>query len=261
MSEPQPVEVSIEDGVAVLTIANPPANSLDTPTLDQLERAFDQAIAQHQVKVVIITGQGRFAFSAGADIKELAAFEDAQAARAFALKGQRLLDKIEASSKPVIAAINGYCLGGGNELAMACHLRIASERAQLGQPEIDLGLIPSFGAPQRLPRTIPRGKAYELLLTGERLDAEAALPWGLVNQVVLADQLLDKTLELAGKTASKGRVAVISLMEAMREGSKTDLERGLAIEAERFGALFETQDTQEGLTAFLEKRQPQFRDR
>ncbi|NOZ05588.1 MAG: enoyl-CoA hydratase [Chloroflexi bacterium] len=255
------VKSKVEDRVAVLTIDHPPANALSSATLNDLQSAFDAAVADPEVKAIVITGAGPQFFVAGADIKEIAALTSAAAAEAMLLQGQAILNKLEASPKPVIAAVNGYALGGGLELAMACHIRVIAERARLGQPEINLGIIPGFGGSQRLPRLVGRGKALELLLTGDPITGKEAVALGLANVAVPGNAVLRTAVGLAKKIATKGAPSIAALLTAVREGLDTTLEEGLRIEATQFARLTETEDMREGLTAFVEKRAPKFKDR
>jgi enoyl-CoA hydratase/carnithine racemase len=248
---------SVENGVAAITLNHPPVNMLTPQLLNELEMTLDGLAADEQVKVVTITGAGRV-FIAGADINVIASIRSAEEGTELARRGQAVLNKIEASDKPVIAAINGMCLGGGLELALCCHLRIAADAARLGQPEINLGIMPGFGGTQRLPRLIGRAKALELMLTGEPLSATEAKAIGLVSHVVPADDLLRQTQGLARKIASKGQLAVRAVLRAVRKASSLPLPDGLALEARLFGDICETQDKQEGVAAFLEKRHPKF---
>ncbi len=250
----------IEDGVATVTINHPPANSLNSAVMGELEQTFKDLDANDQAKVVVFTGGGNF-FITGADIKEIAAIGSGKQGKELAAKGQSIFNVIESLSKPVIAAINGMCLGGGLELAMACHMRVASERARFGQPEINLGIIPGFGGTQRLPRLVGNPKAAELILTGDMINAQEAKSIGLVNKVVPDAEVLKQAQGLAKKVASKGQVAVRLALKAMREGMKVSLEEGLTAEAAFFGQACDTQDMKEGLKAFIEKRQPKFQDR
>jgi enoyl-CoA hydratase/carnithine racemase len=250
----------IEETVATLAINHPPANTLTESVMDELEAAFEALGKDESVKAVVLTGAGRF-FVAGADIRLLAAIPSSQEGERMALRGQAILDKVEAFDKPVIAAINGACLGGGLELAMCCHVRLAAEGATLGQPEINLGIMPGFGGTQRLPRLVGRSKATELILTGHVISAQEAKALGLVSQVVPPDDLLRQARGLARTMAAKSLVAVRTALRAIREGDELSLRQGLALEARLFGALCETEDRREGLAAFLEKRQPRFKDR
>ena len=255
------VKVAVEDRVAVVTIDHRPVNALDRQTLQELDRTLDGLTADATVKVVVITGGGSLAFVAGADVKEVSQLGSAEAAKGMAALGQAVFLKIQRLSKPVIAAINGVCLGGGCELAMACHLRISGDRARFGQPEINLGIIPGWGGTQRLPRLIGRAKAIEWILTGDMVTAQEALRLGLVNQVVPQDQVLKAAKDLARKLASKGMLAIRESLRAIDEGLNLPLEQGLSGEADAFGRIAATEDCREGVAAFLEKRQPQFKDR
>ncbi|MSO20452.1 MAG: enoyl-CoA hydratase [Acidobacteria bacterium] len=252
--------LSIErrDQVALVTINRPKVlNALNALTIDELARCFTTLKTDADVSVVILTGAGERAFVAGADIRELAQYTPEQA-KACALKGQALCDKIEKLGKPTIAAINGLALGGGCEIALACTLRIASQTARLGQPEVKLGIIPGYGGTQRLPRLVGRGRALELILTGEQLSAEDALRWGLVNRVVPPDQLIAAALELAARIVANSPRAVSLAMEAVNEGLDSPLAQGLFLEASLFGLSFSTSDMQEGTKSFLEKRPANF---
>ena len=256
----QNVKVAVEDRVAVVTIDHRHVNALDRQTLQELGQIIGAIGADSTVKVVIITGGGSLAFVAGADIKEVGQLKSPQEAQEMAALGQAVFLKIQRLTKPVIAAINGVCLGGGCELAMACHLRISGDRARFGQPEITLGIIPGWGGTQRLPRLIGKAKATEWILTGDMYTAQEALRLGLVNQVVPQDQVLKVAKDLARKIASKGAVAIMQSLRAIEDGLNLSLEAGLAKEAEAFGAVAATEDSKEGVKAFLEKRQPQFKD-
>ncbi len=258
MSSPQYIRVSNEDSVRILVIDHPPANALSQKVMEELEKCVEEFENDGSAKVLIITGAGNFAFVAGADIRELIQINSGQKAEDMARRGQKILSKIDNLSKPVIAAINAVCLGGGNELAMACHLRIASDRARFGQPEINLGIIPGFGGTQRLARICGVAKAIELNLTGDIIPASEALRIGLVNRVVKDDELMKETVGMAKRIASKGSRAVEYILDAIRQGMTLSLSEGLAYEAKLFGKVCETRDMKEGLTAFIEKRQPQF---
>lgn len=260
MSEYTNVKITLEDRVAVLTIDHPPANAFNHATLDDLDKAMDELIANDQVKVIIITGAGQFAFVAGADINEINAVKTADEAREFILKGQAVFNKIEACPKPVIAAINAVALGGGLEMAMACHIRILSDRARVGQPESNLGIIPGWGGTQRLPRLIGPAKAIEMILTGDMLNAQEAYRLGLANKVVPAGQVLFEAMGLAKKLAAKSKLTNEATLRAVYGGLKTTLAEGLLIEADQFSALIGSHDTTEGVSAFLQKRQPKFTD-
>ncbi len=260
-SERQFVKVNVEDRVAVITIDHPPVNAFDGPTMLDLHSAVGAAIEDPEVKAIVITGAGQMAFVAGADIGAVAKLENAGQALQASLDGQTVFNRIECSPKPVIAAINGVCLGGGMELALACHMRIAGDRVRMGQPEINLGIIPAWGGTQRLPRLVGQSKAIELILTGDALSAQEAYRLNLVNKVVPGGEVLKTAKDLAKKIASKGGPSVSAALEAIRKSAELPLDDGLQFEAERFGALAETEDMKEGVGAFLQKRQPVFKDR
>ena len=251
------VRIELTDQIATVTISHPPMNVLSTSLLKELDLVFGQLEADEGVRAVVLTAAGRY-FSPGADIKELKQVSTAYQGAELSARGQALLNRIERFDKPVIAAINGTCLGGGLELAMACHMRVAAAGVQFGLPEVKLGLIPGFGGTQRLPRIIGPSKAAELILTGESMMAEEALGLGLVSRVVATEEVLKQALVLAGLITMKGRLAIQSALRAIRSGLDSPLAEGLAREAELFGELCETQDKQEGLEAFLSKRPPKF---
>ncbi len=260
MGEPQFLKVNIEDQIAVVTLDHPPVNILTSQVMGELKGVFGNLEKDSRVKVIVFTAAGTNAFIAGADIKEISQISSPEQALRLALDGQAVLNQIERSKKISLVAIHGICVGGGNELIMAFHIRIASERAKFGQPEINLGIIPGFGGTQRLARLAGLAKARELILTGDVITAQEALRIGLVNRVVPDGELLKQTMGLAKKIASKSRVALNCAEEAMREGIKKDLSEGLAYEAEMFGKTAQSQDMKEGVRAFLEKRQPKFQD-
>ncbi len=246
------------DRAAVVTINRPKAlNALNQQTLDELVRCFVDLEAQRDLAGVVLTGAGDKAFVAGADI---AAMEhlDALAGREFALLGQRLMRTVETFSRPVIAAVNGFALGGGCELAMACDIRIASERARFGQPEVNLGVIPGFGGTQRLPRLVGNGAALELLLTGDLIDAREACRIGLVNRVVADQELVSHCLAIIAKIAEKGPLAIRLCKESVRVGRELAIDSGCRYEADLFALCFASGDQKEGMRAFLEKRRALF---
>lgn len=251
---------TIEEGVALVTLNHPPVNALTPQLLTELAGTFDSLAADDAAHVVVLTGAGRF-FVAGADIRVVASIPSSVEGEAMARHGQAILNKIEAFEKPVIAAINGACLGGGLELAMCCHIRLAAEGARLGQPEINLGIMPGFGGTQRLSRLIGRSKALELILTGEPISAHEAMRLGLVSRVSAAGDLLRQAQGMARAMAAKSRVALRASLRAIREGAELNLADGLALEARLFGELCDTEDRKEGTAAFLEKRQPRFKNR
>jgi enoyl-CoA hydratase len=254
----QTLLLEIRDGLAVLTINRPDKlNALNDTVVAELGEAIRQLKADPAVRGVVITGAGPKAFVAGADIGDLAK-QGVLDGRQRALAGQAMLRAIETMGKPVLAAVNGFALGGGCELAMACHLRIASENARFGQPEVNLGITPGYGGTQRLPRIVGKGNALYMLLTGEHVNAQEALRIGLVSKVVAQDQLLAEAEKIMRTILSKGPVAVALTMEAVDRGLETTLEEGLRLEADAFGLAASTRDMKEGLTAFLEKRAAQF---
>jgi len=252
---------TVEDGIAVVKINRPKVlNALNQQVMDDLESVMLEIKDNPLVKGAIITGEGEKAFVAGADIQEIANL-DPTAGFQFALRGQRVFRLIETLSKPVIAAINGFALGGGCELAMSCTLRVASEKARLGQPEVNLGIIPGYGGTQRLARLVGKGRALDLLITGRMIDADEALSWGLVNRVVAPERLMDEAKELLKLVLSKGPLAVSYAITALDRGLEVGLEEGLRIEAELFGLSCATEDMKEGTKAFLEKRKAEFKGR
>jgi len=264
MADRQFIRYTIEDRVATLVIDHPPVNAFNKQTVTELDGAIDELLANADVKVIIITGGGQMAFVAGADIGEINALvkgQDVAGSQAFIEQGQRVFTKIENAHKPVIAAINGFCLGGGLELAMSCHIRICGDRARLGQPEINLGIIPGWGGTQRLPRLISKGKAIEIILTGDQITAQEAKALGLVNLVVPGDAVMRQAKGLAGKLAAKSAVAMAAVLRAVNSGQGLPLAEGLAKERDQFITLSGSEDTLEGVSAFLEKRQPQFKDK
>ena len=252
------IKVAVADGILRLTIDRPKVlNALNAQTVLEIHRAFQEARGDDAVRAVIVTGGGEKAFVAGADINELAA-QTPIGGKETAQRGQEVLQFIERFPKPVIAAINGFALGGGCELALACHIRIASENAQMGLPEVTLGIIPGYGGTQRMARLLGKGKALELICSGERVKADEAERIGLVNRVVPLEQLLPVCEELAKKIASRAPLAVRAAIEAVVIGSEMPVEEGQLLEATLFGLLCATEDTKEGMRAFLEKRAPNF---
>ncbi|MEX1031160.1 MAG: enoyl-CoA hydratase-related protein [Paenibacillaceae bacterium] len=254
------LKISVDNKVQTIVIDNPPANSLDSQTIRELEQVLVAAENDSGIKAIIITGVGKF-FIAGADIHAFATIDKKEPAKQFSEQGQRFMDRIESLSKPVIAQINGYCLGGGLELAMACHVRVASETARLGLPELHLGIIPGYGGSQRLPRLTNQGKATELILTGEMIDGREALNIGLVSKAVPSDELGEVVRQLAGKMVDKSLPAIAAALKVLRQGLKEGMRVGLASEADAFGQRFESEDAKEGIQAFIEKRVPDFKDR
>src|SRR5215468_1282175 len=255
------VQYEKKDGIAYVTLNRPKVlNALNTPTWMDLKTAFEDARDDAEVRGVILTGAGDKAFIAGADIGELAhvaAFEAAQSSRF----GQDVLDLIENLGKPVVAAINGFALGGGCETAMACTIRITVETARFGQPEVKLGLIPGGGGTQRMPRLVGKGPALQLILSGEMISTQEAYRIGLVNEIVAAANLITRAEAILKQIASNAPIAVKFALEAANKGMETSQSEGLLLEASYFGLCAATEDKKEGTTAFLEKRAPQFHGR
>ena len=255
---PSPVSLQDHGSIRRITVDRPDKlNALNAATLDALLAAFEQAAEDPAVRVVVLTGAGPKAFVAGADIAEMAEL-NAIEGRDFSLRGQRLMRRIETLPKPVIAMVNGVALGGGLELAMACHLRIAADTAKLGQPEINLGLIPGFGGTQRLLRLAGRAATLELCLLGATIDAARALQLGIVNRVVAAAELEAETLKVAGQLAQAAPLALRGTLDAVNVGGECAIEEGLQYETAQFGLMFSTDDMREGTRAFLERRKPVF---
>jgi enoyl-CoA hydratase len=253
--------VERDDAVLVMTINRPKVlNALNAGTLAELGEVIAGAQADDAVRAIVLTGAGEKAFVAGADINELAV-QTPVGGREHARRGQALLDRIERLGKPVIAAVNGFALGGGCELAMACTRRLAADTARFGQPEINLGLIPGYAGSQRLPRLVGAGRALEMLLTGNPIDAEEAYRIGLVNRVVPAAQLMDEARALARTLAAKAPVALRYILDAVRGGLDMSFAEAQEYEATLFGLVFATDDMREGTRAFLDKRKPGFTGR
>ncbi len=256
----QNIRCEVEEQIALLTIDRLKAlNSLNRETFGGLEDAFAEIREESGVGAVILTGAGEKAFVSGADIRELDGLGGSLQAREHALRGQEVLNSIENFPKPVIAAINGFALGGGCELALACHIRIAADGARLGQPEVKLGIVPGYGGTQRLTRLVGKGRALELLLTGEMVSAAQALEMGLVNRVVSRKELIPSCRRLAESILANAPLAVKYSMEAVHVGYDMPLVEALLFEATLFGLSFGTQDQREGFQAFFEKREPHFR--
>lgn len=252
------LQIDTSHGIRTVTINRPDKlNALNAATLDALDAAFADAAADDAVRVVVLTGAGPKAFVAGADIAEMNSLSPVQG-RDFSLRGTRMMRRVEKLNKPVIAMINGFALGGGLELAMCCHLRIAADGAKLGQPEINLGLIPGFGGSQRLLRLCGRAATLELCLTGAPIGAERALQLGIVNRVVPAAELEAETTKLATQLANAAPLALRGMIDCVNVGSECGIEEGLEYESAQFGLMFATDDMREGTGAFLEKRKPSF---
>jgi len=255
------VLVERDGAVAIVTVNRPKVlNALNTPTLDELRRAILDLQAEETVRVVILTGAGDKSFVAGADINELAVMTPA-GGREHAIRGQHVFDLVEQMGKPVIAAINGFALGGGCELAMACTIRVAADTAKLGQPEINLGLIPGYAGTQRLARLVGKGRALDLLLSGDQISAQEAHRIGLVNRVVAAAELMAEVRKLAAALAAKAPIAVHYILEAVHKGLEMPFAEAEVFEATLFGLVSSTDDMREGTRAFLEKRKAAFTGR
>jgi enoyl-CoA hydratase len=253
--------LEIKNHTALITINRPDKlNALNGQTINELEEVFESIKHNSEIFIVLITGSGEKAFVAGADIAELNKL-DIMSAKEFSEKGNRVFRAIETLDKPVIAAVNGFALGGGCELALACHIRFASENAKFGQPEVNLGIIPGYGGTQRLARLINSARALEMILTGDMISAEEALRIGLVNKVFPQADLIIKTLDLAEKISSKGQQAIRFALKAVKATDNISLTEGLAYEASLFALVCGTEDFKEGTIAFLEKRKPAFKNR
>lgn len=250
------LKLEVKNNIATITINNPPANVLSSFILDELSVLFHSLEENEDVRVVLICGEGNF-FSAGADVKEFIHIETDKANVASS-RGQELFERIENYSKPVIAVINGPVLGGGLEFVMSCHMRLASNNATFGLPEINLGIIPGFAGTQRLTRYVGVAKACEMMLTGSLIECDEALRIGLVNHVYDESILYDKAIELATKISSKSRVAVKSILTLAYASKTVSYQRAVARESQLFGEIFSGEDAREGITAFLEKRVPNF---
>ncbi len=255
------VKLEFDNNIAIIILDRPEVmNALNSQLLYELSCSIDELSKRKEIKVCIITGAGDMAFVAGADIKELNKLTPLYASD-FSTKGEIIKQKMDAAGIPFIAAVNGYALGGGCELAMTCDMIIASEDAKFGQPEINLGIIPGFGGTQRLTRLVGKNKAMELVLTGDMITAQEAKEIGIVNKVVKKSELMKEAKNLANKIASKSKTAILMAKRAIDYGIETDLKTALEIERDSFAVLFSTEDHSEGLKAFVEKRKPVFIDR
>jgi enoyl-CoA hydratase len=255
------LEITHRGAVRTIIVNRPDKlNALNRDTLNELTLAFAQAAQDDAVRVVVLTGAGEKAFVAGADIAEMNGYTPVQA-QAFSRTGQRLMSSIERLGKPVIARIQGFALGGGMELAMACHLRVASEKAKFGQPEINLGLIPGFGGTQRLLRLAGRGAALELCLTGAVINAQRAYELGLLTRLVTPEALDEAVNALADQLAAAAPLAAAGILDAVLQGGESAIDQGLEFETQGFALAFATEDMREGTSAFLEKRKAEFKGR
>ena len=255
------VKVEHEGAVALVTIDHPPVNALSAQVIAELEAALEELNGEAAVRAIVLRGEGERAFVAGADISEFPTLDESASEQGSARGVQRLADRIESLSKPVVAAIHGYCLGGGLETALGCDIRIAAEDAQLGQPEIKLGLLPGGGGTQRLPRVVGPGRALLMNLGGDPITARQAYEWGLVEHVVPREELVETALRIAGTLAERSPHAVAVIKRLARETRDVAIDKGLELEAQAFVRCLESEDGREGVAAFLEKRDPQWRGR
>ena len=247
------------DRIATITLNRPPMNPISNLLIEEMSALLDEIEGDGETRAIILTGAGEKAFSAGADITEFGQAFAEGGLRDLLMSRHRMFTRVERFPKPVIAAINGFALGGGCELAMSCHLRLISEAATVGQPEINLGIIPGYGGTQRLPRLVGRTHAYELLLLGDRIPAERALEIGLVNKVSPAASLMDDARELAGRLAGQAPVAIKLIIDSVNRGLETTIDEGLEIEVDNSVIASTTEDAMEGTLAFMEKRKPDFK--
>jgi enoyl-CoA hydratase/carnithine racemase len=257
MADRQYIKLTIEDKVALLTIDHPPVNALSSTVFAELDDALNEITGNPDVRALVITGTGA-AFVAGADIREFTQLQSGADAAARIQENMKVINRVDELPIPVIAAVNGYCLGGGEELALACDLRIASANARFGQPEVDLGIMPGWGGTQRLLRLIGPARTLEICLTGAQIPAQEALRMGLVNKVVPEGMVVREARNMARLLTTKSRTAVAAILTAVREGEGQALADGLAVETAQFAGLVETPDAREGISAFLEKRKPNF---
>lgn len=254
------ITYEINNHVAILTISSPPANALSSSLLNELDERFTQIAQEQTVKAIVLQGEGKF-FSAGADIKEFTELQQALDYQALSEKGQQVFNRIENFSIPVIAAIHGASLGGGLELALACHIRLVTPGAKLGLPEMTLGIIPGFAGSQRLPYYVGSAKAYEMILTGKEITGEEAYTSGLANRVVEEDELFITAMKLATSIAEKSKPGIKRVMQLVSYARMERFSDGCEAEAKAFGEIFSSEDATEGIQAFLEKRKPTFQDK
>jgi enoyl-CoA hydratase len=249
--------LTIEEHIAVIKINHQPANAMSSQVFRELSNVLDEVEGNDAVRAIVVHGEGRF-FSAGADIREFTSIQDAKHASELARNGQVVFERVEKFPKPIIAAIHGAALGGGLEFAMSCHMRIVTENAKLGLPELNLGLIPGFAGTQRLSRLVGKAKACELMLTAEPITGTEAVQWGLANKAVAEEVLLDEAMKIAKKVAGKSPVSVRAALELLQTTKTSEYYEGVEREAQLFGEVFATEDGREGVAAFLEKRKPVF---
>lgn len=257
---PDHIKQSLEDGVATIVISHPPVNLLSSKIFGEIRESLESLQKDPAVRAAVITGEGQ-TFAAGADINEILTITGPDQAKALLLKGRDFMDFLENSPLPLIAAVNGACIGGGLELVLACHLRLASDKARFGLPEIGLGIIPGLGGTQRLARLVGLTRAAELVLTGDLISAPVANQMGLVNAVVPEAMLLKQARGLAKKVGARSKVAVQAALRALVRGGRMEFQKGLDLEAEEFAKLSASADMKEGLKAFIEKRPPKFQDK
>lgn len=248
---------TLDEGVAIATINRPPANALCKALIREVDELLTEVEQDDNVRVLVLHGEGRF-FSAGADIKEFLSINTDEGFKGLAVNGQTVFERLETFSKPVIAAIHGAALGGGLELAMSCHIRYVTEKAKLGLPELQLGLIPGFAGTQRLPRHVGVAKAAEMLFTSEPITGAEAVQWGLANKAFSDEELLPGTIETAKKIAKKSPIALKAAIQMLQYAKPTSFYEGVKAEAEVFGTVFVSEDAQEGIQAFIDKREPVF---
>ncbi len=253
------IAVDRADRIATITLNRPPMNPISTLMIEELHAVLDGIEKDSEIRAVILTGSGDKAFCAGADVAEFGQAFGEGSVKQLVMTRHELFTRVERFPKPVIAAVNGYALGGGCELAMSCHLRLIADTATVGQPEINLGIIPGYGGTQRLPRLVGRTYAYEMLLLGDRISAERALEIGLVNKVSGASSLMDDARELAGRLAKQAPIAVKLIIDSVNRGLETTIEKGLEIEADNITAVSATEDAMEGVMAFMQKRPADFK--
>lgn len=253
------LRLEISDKIALISMDNPPVNALKIALLNKLDKTIGALNKNPGVKVIIITGKNRI-FSSGADIKEMSTRKSGKHARAMSSLGQQVLRNIENCPKPVIAAINGFCLGGGLELALSCHIRIASDHSILGMPEISLGMIPAFGGSYRLPRIVGKSRAIELVLSGRKIRSEEALDMGLVDLIVPGNNLVQEARKCAGKWTGKSSASMKQVLYSITQGYYSDFSSAMDTESACVEELYNSHDLKEGIFAYLEKRKPEFRD-
>jgi len=253
------ITCELKNSVLVITINRPDKlNALNKQTIEELHEALVEAENQSEIRAIILTGAGQKAFVAGADIAEFANFSVAEGKQLSSIGHFKIFNFIENYSKPIIAAVNGFALGGGLELAMACHIRVVSDNAKMGLPEVSLGLIPGYGGTQRLAQLLGKGKAFEMIVTADMIGAQEAYKWGLANHVTTQEELLNKCFEITSKMATKSPTAIKTAIKVINAGYNNNLN-GYEVEIEEFGKAFDTKDFKEGVSAFLEKRKPDFK--